>query len=141
MAEYLKATHTYDLTKNIKDLEINTGFILGLDAILLYYIGNIVEDPSTLPTTFKKFEAIIKGEASDENPIELDFIERQLYTLFALQQLLKAKAKEQNLEVPLESQVTKEQVSEYMKDLMNEDAEGATQKFEAIMSLIKTKSS
>lgn len=141
MAEYLKATHTYDLTKNIKDLEINTGFILGLDAILLYYIGNVVEDPSTLPATFKKFEAIIKGEASDKNPIELDFIERQLYTLFALQQLLKAKAKEQGLEVPLESQVTKEQVTEYMKDLMNEDAEGATQKFEAIMSLIKTKSS
>ena len=141
MAEYLKATHTYDLTKNIKDLEINTGFILGLDAILLYYIGNIVEDPSTLPATFKKFEAIIKGEASDENPIELDFIERQLYTLFALQQLLKAKAKEQSLEVPLESQVTKEQVSEYMKDFMNEDVEGATKKFEAIMSLIKPKSS
>lgn len=141
MAEYLKATHTYDLTKNIKDLEINTGFILGLDAILLYYIGNIVEDPSTLPATFKKFEAIIKGEASDENPIELDFIERQLYTLFALQQLLKAKAKEQNLEVPLESQVTKEQVSEYMKDFMNEDVEGATKKFETIMSLIKPKSS
>ena len=139
MAEYLKATHTYDLTKNIKDLEINTGFILGLDAILLFYIGNIIEDPSTLPQTFKKFEAIIKGEASDENPIDLSYVERQLYTLFALQQLLKAKAKEQNLEVPVESQVTAEQVSEYMKSVMNEDGEGATQKFEAIMSLIKPK--
>lgn len=139
MSEYLKATHTYDLTKNIKDLEINTGFILGLDAILLFYIGNIVEDPSTLPQTFKKFEAIIKGEASDENPINLDYVERQLYTLFALQQLLKAKAKEQNLEVALESQVTKEQVSEYMKSVMNQDDENSTQKFEAIMSLIKPK--
>ena len=139
MSEYLKATHTYDLTKNIKDLEINTGFILGLDAILLFYIGNIIEDPSTLPQTFKKFEAIIKGEASDENPIDLSYVERQLYTLFALQQLLKAKAKEQNLEVPVDSQVTVEQVSEYMKSVMNEDIEGATQKFEAIMSLIKPK--
>jgi len=87
MADYLKATNTYDLTKNIKDIEINTGFILGLDAILMYYIGNIIEDPTTLPSTFKKFESIIKGEATDENPIELDYIERQLYTLFNLQQL------------------------------------------------------
>lgn len=141
MAEYLKASHTYDLTKNIKDIEINTGFILGLDAILLYYFGNIVEDPATLSTTFKKFESIIKGENSDENPAELDYIERQIYTLFALQQLLKAKAKEQNLEIPLESKVTKEDVAEYMKSVMNDDKEGSMKKFETIMSLVTEKKS
>lgn len=139
MAEYLSASHTYDLTKNIKDIEINTGFILGLDAILLYYFGNIVGDPSTLPATFKKFEAIIKGEVSDKNPIELDYIERQIYTLFALQQLLKSKAKEQNLEVLLESKVTKEDVAEYMKSIMNDDTEGSMKKFESIMSLVTEK--
>jgi hypothetical protein len=140
MSDYLKATNTYDLTKNIKDLEINTGFILGLDAILMYYIANIIEDPSTLPATFKKFEGIIKGEASEENPIQLDYIERQLYTLFALQQLLKAKAKEQNLEVPLESEVTQEDLSNYMKAVMNNDS-SAEEKLAKIQSLIKPKSS
>lgn len=139
MAEYLKATHTYDLTKNIKDLEINTGFILGLDAILLFYIGNVVEDPSTLPATFKKFEAIIKGEATDENPIELDYIERQLYTLFALQQLLKAKAKEQNLEIELESKVTEDDMLDYMKAAMNGEDEKVSEKLSKIQELIKPK--
>ena len=140
MADYLKASNTYDLTKNIKDIEINTGFILGLDAILMYYIGNIIEDPTTLPSTFKKFESIIKGEATDENPIELDYIERQLYTLFALQQLLKAKAKEQNLEIPLETKVTKEQITEYMKSVINEDGK-ADEKLQKIAKLITPKSS
>ena len=139
MAEYLKATHTYDLTKNIKDLEINTGFILGLDAILLFYIGNVVEDPSTLPATFKKFEAIIKGEATDENPIELDYVERQLYTLFALQQLLKAKAKEQNLEIELESKVTQADMLDYMKAAMNGEDEKVSEKLSKIQELIKPK--
>lgn len=139
MAEYLKATHTYDLTKNIKDLEINTGFILGLDAILLFYIGNVVEDPSTLPATFKKFEAIIKGEATDENPIELDYIERQLYTLFALQQLLKAKAKEQNLEIELESKVTEADLLDYMKAAINGEDEKVSEKLSKIQELIKPK--
>lgn len=138
MADYLEATHTYDLTKNIKDIEINTGFILGLDAILMYYVANIVQDPSTLPATFKKFEAIIKGEVSDENPINLDYIERQLYTLFALQQLLKAKAKEQNLEIPLESKVTKDDLTNYMKAVMNNDS-SAEEKLAKIQELVKPK--
>jgi len=140
MADYLEATHTYDLTKNIKDIEINTGFILGLDAILMYYVANIVEDPSTLPVTFRKFEGIIKGEDTEENPIELDYIERQLYTLFALQQLLKAKAREQNLEVPVESKVTKEDVTAYMKAVMNDDS-SAEEKLKKIESLMTPKSS
>ena len=140
MADYLEATHTYDLTKNIKDIEINTGFILGLDAILMYYVANIVEDPSTLPVTFRKFEGIIKGEDTEENPIELDYIERQLYTLFALQQLLKAKAREQNLEIPVESKVTKEDVTAYMKAVMNDDS-SAEEKLKKIESLMTPKSS
>lgn len=140
MSDFLEANNTYDLTKNIKDIEINTGFILGLDAILMYYIANIIEDPSTLPATFKKFEAIVKGEASDENPIELSYIERQLYTLFALQQLLKAKAKEQNLEIPLESKVTQDDLANYMKAVMNNDS-SAEDKLAKIQELIKPKSS
>ena len=49
MSETLELTNTYDLTKNITGLEINTGFILGLDAILMHYISNVIEDPTTLP--------------------------------------------------------------------------------------------
>lgn len=141
MENYLEATVTYDLTKNIKDLEINTGFILGLDAILMYYFANVVEDPSTLATTFKKFDVILSGEKDSTKIPTLTEIERQIYTLFAIQQLLKAKAKEQNLEVALESKVTKDDVTEYLKLIMNDDSENAQAKLEKIQALITTKSS
>ena len=141
MADYLKATNTYDLTKNVTGIEMNTGFILGLDSVLMYYITNIVKDPSTLSETFKKFEKIISNDFDPENPPVLDLIERQLYTLFAIQQLLKAKAKEQNLEIPLESKVTQEDVAEYIKNMMSDDTEAATKKLAEIEKLITKKSS
>jgi len=141
MANYLKSTNTYDLTKNIKGIEINTGFILGLDAILLYYIANIVKDPTTLTDTFKKFELIITDKADDNNYPVLNEIEKQIYTLFALQQLLKAKAKEQKLEIELESKVTQEDVTEYLKNIMDNDNENAEIKIKQIQSLITKKSS
>lgn len=139
MSEYVKAANTYDLTKNITGIEVNTGFILGLDAILMYYIANIVKDPSTLSTTFKKFETILTGKPNSKDFPELDQIERQLYTLFALQQLFKAKAKEQGLEIEMESKVTKEDLSDYMKNIMDNDDEAAASKLQKIQELIKKK--
>tara|TARA_R110000868_G_scaffold183177_4_gene424358 strand:+ start:573 stop:998 length:426 start_codon:yes stop_codon:yes gene_type:complete len=141
MSNYLEATNTYDLTKNIKDIEVNTGFILGLDAVLMYYITNIIKDPSTLAATFKKFEIILSGKMDETNPVVLDHIERQVYTLFALQQLFKAKAKEQNLEVPMESKVTKDDITEYLKSIMEDDEVAAAEKLTQIEALISKKSS
>lgn len=141
MSDYLKATHTYDLNKNITGIEVNTGFILGLDAVLMYYFANIVEDPATLPETFKKFETLLTSENPEKTNVELDYIERQIYTLFALQQLFKAKAKEQDLEIPLESEVTTEDLTNYMKAIMNDDESDAMAKLEKIQSLIKEKKS
>jgi len=135
----LTASTTYDLTKNIKDIEVNTGFILGLDAILLYFISNVVEDPSTLTTTFKKFDLILTNNT--EEPIELSMVERYLYTLFALQQLFKAKAKEQNLEIPVETEATQEDMLAYMKSILANDQEDAAVKLKKIQDLTKIKSS
>ena len=138
MSEKLKLNNTYDLTKNITGLEINTGFILGLDAILMHYITEIIEDPKTLPQTFQKFEDIITGKHDDENPVELDLFERHMYTLFAIQQLLKAKAHEQGLEVPLETQATKEDLQEYMDATLNNDLEKAAKKLKEIQDMTVT---
>lgn len=138
MSEKLKLNNTYDLTKNITGLEINTGFILGLDAILMHYIANIIEDPTTLPQTFQKFEDIITGKHTDENPVELDLFERHMYTLFAIQQLLKAKAHEQGLEVPLETEATKEDLQEYMDATLNNDLEKAAKKLKEIQDMTVT---
>lgn len=137
MEDFIKTTNTYDFTKNIKDIEINTGFILGLNDVLMFYITNIVKDATTLPATFKKFEKIITGDEPEK--VKLDKIESQIYTLFALQQLLKAKAKEQNLEIEVDSKITKEDLTAYMKALMDDDSKAADKKLQEIEKLIKPK--
>lgn len=137
MDNFIKATNTYDLTKNIKDLEVNTGFILGLNDVLMFYITTIVKDASTLSDTFKKFEKLITNEKPEE--VKLDSVETQIYTIFALQQLFKAKAKEQNLEIPVDSNITHEDLSNYMTAVMNGDNEAAEKKLEQIQSLVKPK--
>ena len=103
MSEVLKAVDSWDYTKNITGLEVNTGFITGLENILMFYVVNVVEDPATLADTFKKFEMIITNQQPKENPIELSDLERQMYVLFSLLQLFKAHAYEQKLNVKLES--------------------------------------
>jgi hypothetical protein len=137
MDNFIKTTNTYDLTKNIKDIEINTGFILGLNDILMFYITSVVKDASTLKGTFEKFEKLITKDKPEE--IKLDSVETQIYTIFALQQLFKAKAKEQNLEVPLESKITQEDLSNYMTALMDGDNEAANKKLEQIQKLVTPK--
>lgn len=137
MDNFIKATNTYDLTKNIKDIEINTGFILGLNDVLIFYITSVVKDASTLSDTFKKFQKLISNDKPEE--VKLDAIETQIYTIFALQQLLKAKAKEQNLEIPVDSKITQEDLTNYMTAIMNGDAEAAEKKLQQIQKLVKPK--
>lgn len=135
MDNFIKATNTYDLTKNIKDIEINTGFILGLNDILMFYITSVVKDASTLSDTFKKFEKLISNDKPEE--VKLDAIETQIYTIFALQQLFKAKAKEQNLEIPVDSKITQEDLNNYMTAIMDGDSEAAEKKLQQIQKLVK----
>lgn len=135
MDNFIKATNTYDLTKNIKDIEVNTGFILGLNDVLMFYITSVVKDASTLSDTFKKFEKLISNDKPEE--VKLDAIETQIYTIFALQQLLKAKAKEQNLEIPVDSKITQEDLNNYMTAIMDGDAEAAEKKLQQIQKLVK----
>ena len=137
MDNFVKTTNTYDLSKNIKDIEINTGFILGLNDVLMFYITSVVKDPSTLKDTFKKFEKLITNDKPEE--VKLDSVETQIYTIFALQQLLKAKAREQNLEIPVESKITQEDLSNYMTSVMGGDNEAANKKLEQIQKLVTPK--
>lgn len=140
MSEFVETVDSWDYTKNITGLEVNTAFITGLENILMYYVTSIVEDPSTLAVTFKKFEAILKNEVKEENPIELSDIERQMYTLFSLLQLFKIKGYEQKLNVKIESTVTKQQLEEYMKDIMDGNQDAAKEKLKKIMSMMKPSS-
>jgi hypothetical protein len=140
MSEFVETIDSWDYTKNIKDLEVNTGYISGIENILIFYITNIVEDPSTLAVTFNKFNAILKNEVKEEDKIELSDIERHMYILFSLLQLFKIKAYEQKLNVKIESNVTKEQLQEYLMDVMKGDDATAKEKLDNIMSLMKRSS-
>lgn len=141
MSDYIKPGITFDLTKNVKDLEINTGFILGLDDVILYFISNVLDDPSSIATIFGKFKKMLAGEYDEKNPIEFTHKERMLYTIFSIHQLLKAKAIEQNLQIELESKVTQEDVKAYMMNMMSSEDSEASKKIDSLMSLVKPKSS
>jgi hypothetical protein len=140
MSEFVETVDSWDYSKNITGLEINTAYITGLENLLMFYITNIVEDPSTLAVTFNKFNTILKNEVKEEEPIELSDIERHMYILFSLLQLFKIKAYEQKLNVKIESSVTKEQLQEYMAAMVNGDDAKAKEKLDYIMSLMKKSS-
>ena len=139
MSDYVKPGITFDLTKNVKDLEINTGFILGLDDVILYFIANVIDDPSTIGATFAKFKELLTNGIDEKKPLEFNHKERMLYTIFSIQQLLKAKAIEQNLHVELESKVTQDDIKNYMMNVMSSKDNKADEKIESIMSLVKPK--
>lgn len=133
----------YDLTKNVKDIEINTGFIMGLNDVLLYWMTNVLPDVTQVPVILEKFKKIISATDVSKVDVTLTPEEKMLYTLYALQLLLKAKAKEQGLELEQEGEVTQEQLTDYLKAFVDRASGGDSdpeQKLEEIMKVVKTKS-
>jgi len=142
MADKYKSLQ-FDITKNIKDLEINAGFIHGLDDVLLYFMGNVIDDPSTIPATFEKFKLLLEAANTNEDQeklkeIKFDMKERMLYTIFAIHQLLKAKALEQNLAVEKETNISPEDMQKYMAALLEEEG-SPSEKLKKVMSLVDKK--
>ena len=134
----------YDLTKNIKDLEINTGFIMGLNDVLLYWMTNVLPDVAKLPATLEKFKTIITSKDPSKEHVTLSVEEKMLYTLYALQMLLKQKAKEQNLELDSEKEVTEKDLKEYLSSFVNQTEDGnkdPKSTLSDIMTVINSKSS
>ena len=111
MSDY-KLAPQYDTSKNITGIEVHTNYIAGLDLILLHYFTSIVPNPATLKDTFAKFEKIVVDQ---DKSIILDEYEQQIYTLFSLQQLFKAKAKEQNLIIDDGRIITEQEMTESLK--------------------------
>ena len=111
MSDY-KLAPQYDTSKNITGIEVHTNYIAGLDLILLHYFTSIVPNPATLKDTFAKFEKIVVDQ---DKSIILEDYEQQIYTLFSLQQLFKAKAKEQNLIIDDGRIITEQEMTESLK--------------------------
>ena len=113
---------SYDLTQNIKNVEINTGFILGLERIILYFVTDLIEDKTTIPGMFKKFESLLSQNKEEAESVNLNVFESHVYTLFALQQLFRSHAYEQNLVTKIETDIKNEELESLMEAFNNNDS-------------------
>lgn len=127
----VKTLNTYNFEKNITGLEVNPSFILGLEQVIGYLILTL-EDASTLPKMFKKFDRIVAG--SDE---QLEEKEAYMYTLFSLQQYFKYEAIKQGLAIETKSEIKEEHLKEYITQIYKGDFQKAEAKLKEIQELIK----
>lgn len=116
------APESYDLTQNIKNVEVNTGFILGLERIILYFVTDLIEDKTTIPAMFKKFESLLSQNKEEAESVNLNLFESHVYTLFALQQLLRSHAYEQNLVTKVETDINNEELDSLIEAFKNNDS-------------------
>jgi hypothetical protein len=115
---------------------------MGLNDVLLYWMTNVLPDVTQDPVILEKFKKIISATDVSKVDVTLTPEEKMLYTLYALQLLLKAKAKEQGLELEQEGEVTQEQLTDYLKAFVDRASGGDSnpeQKLEEIMKVVKTK--
>lgn len=120
----------YDLTKNVKNLEINTGFILGLERIILFMITKHFEDKAAVPVMFEKFNKLLTTDNPEE--IRFDEIEAHVYTLYALQQLLRSAAFEQNLVEKSPVNIDESKVESMLKAYLENDSAKITELYEEL---------
>jgi len=95
----------YDYSKVIKDVEISTTYIPGIQQVLTTILA-FVGSPEEITKIYRKIQSLMEGDTS----IELTADENNIYVLLSLIQELKRKAKEQGLsrEVPLSDDLLKE---------------------------------
>lgn len=122
---------TYDLSKNIKEIEVNTGFILGLEKVLFFFITEVIEDQTSIEPMFKKFQSLLQGEVKPEE-LEFTELETNIYTIFALQQLLRAKAFEQKLVTPNKAVIEKDLNKELFESYLSRDVKRTEEVIEKI---------
>ena len=117
--ERLQTYVTYDLKSIIKDIEVSASYIPALQSMITRKImsSDKIEEIGNI---FQKFEKMVKdsqdGVSEEEANLSFDQWEADLYILFSLVQMLKFKAKEQNLEIKTETTATKAEFEELAKE-------------------------
>ena len=79
-----------DYTKMLTELSVGSSYIFALEQLMMYHIIRL-DNPGDSPLIFAKFEKYIKGEVDLEKDPWSE-IEMHLFTIFSLQQMLKARA-------------------------------------------------
>tara|TARA_R110000851_G_scaffold124144_2_gene254269 strand:- start:1131 stop:1559 length:429 start_codon:yes stop_codon:yes gene_type:complete len=79
-----------DYTKMLTELSVGSSYIFALEQLMMYHIIRL-DNPGDSPLIFAKFEKYIKGEVDLEKDPWSE-VEMHLFTIFSLQQMLKARA-------------------------------------------------
>jgi hypothetical protein len=119
MSDKIPIQDTYDFSKSIENISLSTTYIYGLEQLLMYLILKM-DNPASLQSTFKKFEDFILGKIELK---ESTFSEEEthLYTIFSLQQLLKAKAYDQGLNVKINATIDQSLVKDLLEAVANKE--------------------
>jgi ABC-type uncharacterized transport system ATPase subunit len=131
----LQTFDTYDFSDNIKNIEVSTAYIPGLQRILTDLLMNFSAGTEKLPEMFKKFEQNIDKNEEDKVNLGLNKEESDIYTLFSLLQLFKYLANEQGLAKKTETTATVEELKELA--LMMQRDEDVTDKLKEIQDKIR----
>jgi len=131
----LQTFDTYDFSDNIKNIEVSTAYIPGLQRILTDLLMNFSASTEKLPEMFKKFEQNIDKNEEDKVNLGLNKEESDIYTLFSLLQLFKYLANEQGLAKKTETTATVEELKELA--LMMQRDEDVTDKLKEIQDKIR----
>lgn len=104
---------TFDFSKDIENISLSSTYILGLEQLMLFFITTL-DSGLDVKAMFQKFEKYISGELKlEEEPFTTE--EANLYTIFSLQQLLKAQAYKQGLEVKVNATVNESLIKELLE--------------------------
>ena len=111
--EKIPVQDTYDFTKNIEDISLSTTYIFGLEQLMVYFLMK-KDNPAGISAMFDKFNKYVDGKLDTEkDPFTEE--EAHLYTIFSLQQLLKAKAYEQGLNIKVNATIDQSLITELLK--------------------------
>lgn len=119
MSEKIKLQDSFDPKAIINDISISTTYIFALEELMIHYILNM-ENPQDVKTIYKKFEDYVTNKLDiDKDPFTRT--ERNLYTIYSLQQLFRAKAYEQGLNMKVKGTVSKDTLEELLKATIDGD--------------------
>ena len=114
---------TYDFTKVIKNIEVSPAFVPGLQNVYYRYISEFYDDYSKIGELTDKFHNIITSKLKGDDAA-LTPIEHELYTIYSLTHLLKAFAKQQNLEIEEELPVDDKKLAELAEEAKTKKTAG-----------------
>ena len=112
---------TIDYTKMLTELSIGSSYIFALEQLMMYHIMRL-DNPGESPLIFAKFEKYVLGEA-DLEADPWSEIEMHLFTIFSLQQMLKARAYQMGFNTKNEATLDQDLVDELMTATFKQDAD------------------